>query len=377
MTQSIPLAVPHLAGNEARYVQECLEANMVSSVGPFVGRFERAFAEYVGSSYAVACSSGTAALHVALLVSGVRPSDTVPVSTFTFIASANAVAYTGATPLLVDSERESWNLDGALLHDHVSRLAADGRPLPRAIEVVHVLGQPADLEPVLDLRERYGIAIVEDAAEALGAAYVAGPVSGRQVGTVGDLGCFSFNGNKIMTTGGGGMIVTDDGGLADRARHLTTQARVPGLSYVHDEIGFNYRLTNLAAAVGLAQLERLPDFLRRKREIAERYDRGLGGMPVTLPPDPAWSARSAWLYSALGDGPLSGLDVAEQLQERGIESRPLWAPLHSQSPFAGSPRLGGAVAEDIHRRGFSLPCSVSLADQEQDRVVAELSGVLG
>lgn len=377
MTARIPLAVPTLGGNESRYVQECLDTTMVSSVGPFVGRFEQAFAEHVGARHAVACSSGTAALHVALLVAGVRPGDVVAVSTFTFIASANAVVYTGATPLLVDSERETWNLDGELLHDHVTALAAAGQPLPAAIEVVHVLGEPADMEPILDLRQRYGIVVVEDAAESLGAAYAAGSASGRQVGTVGDLGCFSFNGNKVMTTGGGGMIVTDDADLADRARHLTTQARLPGLSYVHDEVGFNYRLTNLAAAVGLAQLEQLPDFLRRKREIAERYDRALAGLPLTLLPDPAWAQRSAWLYSTLTHGPRSGLEVAERLQGRGVESRPLWAPVHTQRPFATSPRLGEGVADDIHRRGFSLPCSVSLADEQQDRVVAEVSAVLG
>lgn len=377
MTGQIPLAVPHLGGNENEYVGECLETNMVSSVGPFVERFEREFAESVGADHAVACTSGTAALHVALLVAGVKPSDTVAVSTFTFIASANAIAYTGAMPLLVDSERASWNLDGALLHDHVTRLAAAGRPLPKAIEVVHVLGQPADIEPLLELRDLYGIVLIEDAAESLGAEYATGRAAGRQVGTIGDLGCFSFNGNKIMTTGGGGMIVTDDPELARRARHLTTQARLPGLSYVHDDVGFNYRLTNLAAALGVAQLEQLPGFLQAKRAIADRYDRMLQPLPVTRPPNPAWSRRSAWLYSVLVEGNRDARDVVERLNGRAIGSRPLWGPLHRQQPYGDAPRLGGDVADRLHRRGISLPCSTSLTPDEQDRVVTAVEEVVG
>lgn len=377
MTDAIPLCVPHLAGNEAAYLQECIRTNMVSSVGPFVERFEREFAAQVGAEHAVACASGTAALHVALLVAGVVPRDVVAVSTFTFVASANAIAYTGATPLLVDSERETWNVDGARLYDHVRRRAASGRALPRAIEVVHVLGQAADLEPILELRDRYGIVVIEDAAESLGARYRTGPAAGRHVGTVGDLGCFSFNGNKIMTTGGGGMIVTNDPHLARRARHLTTQARLPGIGYTHDEVGYNYRLTNVAAALGVAQLEQLPSFLSAKQAIARRYDQCLASQPVTLPPDPPWSERSAWLYSVLVDLDRSGTEVARQLTHRGIESRPLWTPLHLQVPYAGAPRLGGEVAESLHRRGVSLPCSTGLTEQEQDRAVATLVEILG
>jgi len=373
--RAIPLAVPSLGGNAARYVQQCLDDNLVSSVGPFVERFEREFAAAVGARHAVACASGTAALHVALRLTGAGPGDQVAVPAFTFIASANAVAYTGASPWLVDSEPRSWNLDADRLHAAVCARAARGDPLPAAVEVVHVLGVPADVEPLLDLRARFGIPLVEDAAEALGATWTAGATAGRQVGTVGDLGCFSFNGNKVLTTGGGGMIVTDDAELARRARHLTTQAKVPGPGYVHDEVGYNYRLTNLAAALGVAQLERLPDLLAAKRALADRYDAALGGLPVTLPPRPAGTWPSAWLYSVLLDGAAPG-EVAAALAARGVTSRRVWPPLHRQAPYAGAPRLGGEVADDLHRRGLSLPSSADLSPADQDRVVAALAEVL-
>jgi len=371
----IPLAVPFLGGAESRYVQQCLDENLVSSVGPFVERFERAFAAAVGARHAVACASGTAALHVALRLAGARPGTEVAVPAFTFIASANAATYTGADVWLVDSERATWNLDAQRLHAEVTARAAAGRPLPAVIEAVHVLGHPADLEPLLDLRERFGIPLVEDAAEALGASYRTGPLAGRQVGTIGDLGCFSFNGNKIITTGGGGMIVTDDEELARRARHLTTQAKVPGTGYVHDDVGYNYRLTNVAAALGLAQLEQLPAFLVAKRRLAATYTRELDGLPLTPPPHASWAHPSFWLSSLLTeDGPGALLDV---LARQGIGARALWPPLHLQAPYRHAARVGGAVAEDLYRRGLSLPSSVGLADRDQDRIVAALRAALG
>lgn len=371
----LPLAEPCLAGREADYIQDCLDTNLVSSVGPFVERFEREFAAQIGVAHAVACTSGTAALHVALRLANARQDSLVAVSAFTFIASANAITYTGARPLLVDSETRSWNLDAARLHDEVMHRAATGRRLPDVIEAVHVLGHPADLEPLLDLRQRLEIPIVEDAAEALGASYSSGPLAGRQVGSVGDLGCFSFNGNKIITTGGGGMIVTGDAELAARARHLTTQAKVPVRGYLHDDVGYNYRLTNLAAAVGVAQLEQLPAFLAAKRAAAGRYDDALADLPLTPPPRAAWAHPSFWLYSVL----LERADrdrVLDALNALGVQARPLWPPLHLQPPYAVAERVGGAVAEDLHARGLSLPSSVGLSAEDQDRVVACLRGLL-
>ncbi|HEY3523241.1 MAG TPA: DegT/DnrJ/EryC1/StrS family aminotransferase, partial [Candidatus Limnocylindrales bacterium] len=244
----IPLAVPTLEGREREYLEECIRTNYVSSVGPFVSRFEEAFAAFVGTRYAVACASGTAAIHLAMHVLGIEPGDEVFVSTLTFVASANPVLYERGVPVLVDSERETLNLDPSIVAGELDRRARGGRPMPRAIEVVHLLGHPADIAPIVEVAERHGIPIVEDAAEALAATWTSGPFAGRQVGSVGRLGCFSFNGNKLMTTGGGGMVTTDDEALARRVRHLSTQARLPGRAYRHDEVGYNYRLTNVAAA---------------------------------------------------------------------------------------------------------------------------------
>jgi dTDP-4-amino-4,6-dideoxygalactose transaminase len=368
----IPLAEPYLAGNEGAYLEECLRTNYVSSVGPFVQRFEREFAAYVGAAHAVACSSGTAALHVALRVVGVGPEDEVFVPTFTFIASANAVTYLGARPTLVDSERATWNIDPALVVEEVERRIHDGRPLPKAIEVVHVLGHPANIEPLVRI-------CADHAAEALGARYRGGPLDGRHVGTVGRVGCFSFNGNKVMTTGGGGMLVTDDPELAGRARHLTTQARLPGPVYQHDEIGYNYRLSNLAAALGVAQLEQLPAFLDAKRRIAAGYDEALGDQElIALPPRTNWADPSFWLYSIrLRDAGLAH-DVLDRLSANRIGARPVWMPLHLMDPYRHVPLLGdGLVATSIAETGVSLPSSVQLDHDDQSRVIAALMRAVG
>lgn len=373
----IPLAEPSLDGNEARYLQECIDSGYVSSVGPFVDRFEREFAAAVGAKHAVACSTGTAALHVALRLAGAQPGRLVAVSDFTFIASANAVSYTGADLLLVDSEPHTWNMNTELLHDEVARRALVGERIPDVVEVVHALGHPAYMEPLLALRENFGIRIVEDAAEALGASWLAGGCAGQQVGTVGDLGCFSFNGNKIITTGGGGAIVTEDGDLAAQARHLTTQAKLPGDEYLHDTIGYNYRLTNIAAALGTAQIERIEDLIRAKREIAGRYDAWLGDLPVELAPRAQWANPTYWLYSlSIAASEIGSAALSESMRQNGIHARRLWPPLHHQKPYASADRVHGATAEDIYRRGLSLPSSTPLTETEQRRVVEGLRSVL-
>ena len=370
---TVPLAVPTIGDLERRYVLEALESGFVSSVGPFVTEFEKRFAEHVGSRHAVACATGTAAIHVALRIVGVEAGDDVACSDFTFVGSANPITYLGATPVLVDSELVSWNLDPRLLRDELERRAARGEALPRAVEVVHILGQPADVAPLLELCAEYGIPLVEDAAESLGARWTAGPLAGRHTGTVGTVGCFSFNGNKIATTGGGGMIVTDDDALAARARHLTTQAKVADAAYLHDEVGYNYRLTNLAAALGLAQLEQLDDFVAAKRRIGDVYDRAFVDLPLTVHAGPPETASSRWLYSVLLDE-ADRDDLLAHLAAAGVGARALWRPLHLQPPFADAPRLGGEVADDLFRRGISLPCSVRLTDQDQTRVIEALRG---
>ncbi len=377
---TIPLAVPNIGELERDYVLRAVESGFVSSVGPFVAEFEERFADLVGSRHAVACASGTAAIHIALLVLGVERDDEVFCSDFTFVGSVNPIAYLGARPVFVDSERTTWNIDPRLLAEELDRRAYAGDPMPKAVEVVHVLGQPADLAPILETCERHGVAVLEDAAESLGAGWSGGPLAGRHTGSVGRVGAFSFNGNKIATSGGGGMIVTDDPQLARRARHLTTQAKVPDVGYLHDEVGYNYRLTNVAAALGLAQLERLPVFVERKHAIAARYDAALAGTGVVVPPRVEGFDATYWLYSVLAPeaGGERGRDeLLAHLQSRGVAARALWRPLHRQPPFAQATTVGGEVGEDLFRRGMSLPCSTDLTDADQDRVVAALREVLG
>jgi dTDP-4-amino-4,6-dideoxygalactose transaminase len=375
----IPLAEPHLVGNASAYLEECLRSNYVSSVGPFVERFEQAFAEYVGAAYAVACSSGTAAIHVALRVLGVGPSDEVFVPTLTFIASANAVTYLGARTTLVDSEPTTWNLDPTRVIDEIRGRATRGQPLPKAIEVVHLLGHPADVEPIVNACAEHGVAIVEDAAEALGARYRGGALDDRHVGTIGRMGCFSFNGNKIITTGGGGMIVTDDERLARHARHLTTQARLPGLAYQHDEVGYNYRLSNLGAALGLSQLEVLTEFVVAKRRIADAYDAAFGGNPaIEIAPRTDWAEPSRWLYSIRFKDRSTARRVLDGLVGAGIGARPVWTPLHEMPPYQGAKRLGdGSVAASVAATAVSLPSSVGLSEADQSWVIARVLATVG
>ncbi|MDP5227250.1 MULTISPECIES: aminotransferase class I/II-fold pyridoxal phosphate-dependent enzyme [Arthrobacter] len=368
----VPLAIPNIGDREAVLMNEAIASGFVSSVGHFVSDFEARFAEYVGAKYAVACASGTAALHLAMRLAGIQPGDMVAVSDFTFMASSNAASYQFAELLLVDSDAESWCMDVPRLRAELERRKAAGEKLPKAIEIVHILGQPADAAAALELAEEYGMVLIEDAAEALGATWTEGPLAGRHVGTVGHMGAFSFNGNKIMTTGGGGMFTTDDEELAQRAKHLSTQARMPDRGYLHDEIGFNYRLTNIAAALGVAQLERLDGFVATKRAIAARYNEAFAGTGIQTPPTLNGQESTYWLYSVLVPGS-RGANARDELQdflaEAGIESRSLWRPLHMQPPLKDEARVGGGVGEDLFARGLSLPCSTDLSVEDQQRVI--------
>jgi len=376
----IPLSIPDLSGNEAAYLAECVETNWVSTAGPFVGRFESMVADYVGAPFAVATSTGTSALHVALLVAGVRPGDEVLVSTLTFIAPANAIRYVGAHPVFVDASPNDWQMDAELVGSFLENDCEyrEGEVFNRtsgrrvaAILPVHILGGAVDMAPLTVAAKRFGIPIVEDATEGLGARY-----GGRPVGTLGDIGCYSFNGNKMVTCGGGGMIVTAKKKWAERARHLTTQAKKDPVESVHDEIGFNYRLTNLQAALGCAQMERIDQFISARRKIAERYkafcqaSEGVEFMPM-----PANVESVCWL-SAIA---LTGKDrmfVADRLLKMGIESRPLWQPLHNSPAHKGAAVLGGGVAEEIQKCGICLPSSASLTGVEQAEVLSALRDLL-
>jgi len=372
----IPNAVPHLAGNEWKYVKECLDTNWVSSAGPFVDRFERDIAQYLGLPHAVATVNGTAALHVALLAAGVTAGDEVLLPAFTFVATANAVAYCGAHPVFLDSEEASWGLDPVRLAEFLDGECEvrSGRVVNRrsgrvvrALLPVHLYGHPCDLDPMLVLARRYPLAVVEDSAEALGARY-----RGRAVGADGLAGCLSFNGNKIITTGAGGMVVTRDQPMAARVRRLTTQARGDAIEFVHDEIGFNYRLSNLHAALGVAQLEQLDGFVEDKRRTAAFYQQAFGRVDGVRPfVEAPWARSTYWMASVLLDEGRCPDVVAliRDLNAAGIQARPLWRPLHLQPAFRSAQVAAVSVAERLYGRGLSLPCSVGITPEERQDVV--------
>ncbi|HYJ78788.1 MAG TPA: aminotransferase class I/II-fold pyridoxal phosphate-dependent enzyme [Longimicrobiaceae bacterium] len=362
----IHLSTPHLGELEAQLVAQAFASNWIAPLGPHVDAFEREFAAAVGSPHAVALSSGTAALHLALLLAGVGAGDEVLVSTLTFSASVNPIVYLGARPVFVDSERVSWNLDPALLAAALEARAAAGR-LPRAVVVVHLYGQSADLDPILAACERYGVAVVEDAAEALGATY-----RGRAPGSFGESGIHSFNGNKIITTSGGGMLVSADAGLVDHARKLATQAREDTPHYEHTEIGYNYRMSNVLAAIGRGQLSVLEDRVGARRRNFEFYREALADVPgLELAPEAPWGRHTRWLTCLTVDARELGGSREElrlALERQNIEARPVWKPMHLQPVFAGEERVGGAVAEDLFDRGLCLPSGSNLTDGELERV---------
>lgn len=364
----VPLCVPNLGSLEHKWLEEALNSGFVSTAGPLISEFESAFADYVGAQYAVACSSGTTAIHVALHVLGFGPGDVLATSDFTFVASANPALHRGGSLSLIDSAATDWCMDPNLLSESLKKSAKVGR-LPKVIQPVHILGQPADMGAILALAAEYEIPVVEDAAEGLGATC---RIDGKaqHVGTLGDLGCYSFNGNKIMTTGGGGMIVTNDPALAGRARHLINQAKVDAPGYLHDEAGYNYRMTNLVAAVGMAQLERLPSFVEAKREIARRYNEAFADLPLSRPPLVAETESTYWLYSVLCSGSAERDGLASALEDQGLMARLLWRPLHQQPYMADAALTTNGVASELFSCGLSLPCSTNLTSADQERVIA-------
>lgn len=369
------LSEPTVGEDEAEAAARAVrEGHLV--FGPDLAAFETAVAEYVGAAGAVAASTGTAALHLALLAAGVESGDEVWLSDLTFISTANAVSYCGARITLVDAEAESWNLDPALITAEIERRLAAGEPLPAAVVPVHLLGHPADLAPILPLLDEHGITLVEDAAEALGCRWHGGALDGRAPGTVGVAGIYSFNFNKPISTGGGGMVVADDPAVLDRARHLGSQAKVLGLDYRHDEIGFNYRLSNVAAAIGVVQMRRLPGLVERRRTIAARYRDAFAPLGLGEGPDCDWARRSGWLSSAVFPDATVRQAVRDALDARAIETRPIWTPMRLQAPYAAAPRLGGDVALDLYDRVLCLPCSAHLTDDQQDEVIEVVTDVV-
>jgi perosamine synthetase len=387
MSEFIPLSVPHIRAGEMAYVKECLESEWVSSAGPFVDRFEKEFAAYVGAPFAVACSSGTAALHVALELAGVKRGDLVLVPTLTFIASVNAISYCGADPYFFDCD-EHYNLDVAQVTQFLARdceqreegvyHVASGRRVA-AVLPVHVFGNAVNLEPLLEACEPLSLPVVEDAAESLGTRYLAKSgrrTGGKHTGTLGLLGCFSFNGNKIITTGGGGMIVTNSESLARRAKYLTTQAKNDEARFVHDEIGYNYRLTNVQAAIGLGQLETMAKCKSKKSQVLVAYRKGLAGVEgLRIAELPDYAENNVWMPCLQIDEELYGEDREElmaRLASLKIQARPVWELNHRQKPYRACGRMPTDRAERLHRITLNIPCSVGLRGEDQARVVEAL-----
>jgi pyridoxal phosphate-dependent aminotransferase EpsN len=366
-TMRIYLSPPDMGTEERELLIEAFDSNWIAPLGPHVDAFEREFAAAVGVPYAVALSSGTAALHLALLVSGVGPGDEVLTSTLTFSATANAITYVGAGPVFIDSERRSWNMDPGLLVEELDACARRGR-LPKAVLPVDLYGQCADLEPIRAACRRHGVVLIEDAAEALGASY-----QGQAAGTLGDLAAFSFNGNKIITTSGGGMLVSSRRDWIDLARQLSTQARDPAPHYQHSRIGYNYRLSNLLAAVGRGQLRLLPDRVAARRATNQAYREQLGQVPgIEFAPEASFGRATFWLTCLTVDPDRFGAtreDIRVHLEKQDIEARPVWKPMHLQPVFAGCRVRGGAVAEELFAKGLCLPSGSSLTHADRQKVI--------
>jgi pyridoxal phosphate-dependent aminotransferase EpsN len=361
--------------SEERYAREAFATNWLSSVGPNLDAFEAAFSARVGGLPCVALASGTAAMHLGLRLLGVGPGDEVFCPTLTFVATANAAVYLGARPVFLDSDRASWNLDPQLLADALRDRAAKNK-LPRAVIVVHLYGQSADLDPILEACAAYGVPVLEDAAEAMGTLY-----KGTQVGQRAPVSAFSFNGNKIITTTGGGMLVARDEAWVKKARYWSTQARNPGIAYDHTELGYNYRMSNVLAGVGRGQLEVLDERVKQRRAVAMRYAEAFADLPgLSLMPQAPYGLHTNWLSVFLVDEHALGVGrdaIIDALERENIESRPVWKPMHLQPVFADAERYGGDVAADLFRRGLCLPSSSSLTHEEQERVIGVIRRVAG
>ncbi|MUG92006.1 pyridoxal phosphate-dependent aminotransferase [Scytonema sp. UIC 10036] len=373
MSKPILLSTPHMGDEELAFVQEAFETNWIAPVGPHVNAFEQEFCQVIGASHAAALSSGTAAIHLALRLIGVEYGDEVFCSTLTFAATANPITYLGAKPVFIDSDRTSWNMNPNLLGKVLEQRARVGK-LPKAVLLVHLYGQSADIDPILAACNRYEIPLIEDAAESLGATY-----KKRSPGTFGRIGIYSFNGNKIITTSGGGMLVSNEASLVDKARFLATQARDPAPHYQHSEIGYNYRLSNVLAGIGRGQLRVLNERVAARRRNFEIYQKRLGNLPgIEFMPEAAFGHATRWLTCLTIDPGAFGVDreqVRLALAEQQIETRPVWKPLHLQPVFADCECIGGMVAEDLFERGLCLPSGSNLTNEDLERVIGAIMAV--
>ena len=382
----IPLSVPSLNGNELQYVKECIDTEWVSSAGKYVDLFEQKIAEYTGSKYAIACVNGTAAIQVSLRLAGVGAGDEVIVSTLTFIASVNAITYNNATPIFMDADKY-YNLDSEKTIEFIKNetVFKNGFTYNKktnnkiaAIIPVHVWGNACWLDELVELCNKQNIAIVEDAAESLGTFYNAGKYKGKHAGTIGKLGCLSFNGNKIITTGGGGMILTDVKTLEEKAKYLSTQAKDDPIRYIHDEVGYNFRLTNIQAALGVAQLEQLPAILKRKKEIYDFYQskiENIEGLSLSKVPD--YADNNHWLNLLKIDSKVYNQDrevLMKRLEGNGIQTRPVWKLNHEQKPYKDYQHFKVEKAKELVKNSLCLPSSANLSNENLNKIVSVLNG---
>lgn len=365
----ILLSPPVQSPKDLQRLTEAFDSGWLAPLGPEVDAFQLEFANRVGSRYAVALSSGTAALHLALIAAEIGTGDEVWCSSLTFAASANPIRYVGAIPTFVDSERDSWNIDPDVVEEALRSRVRTRSPLPKALIAVHLYGQAADIDRLKACCEHYGVTLIEDAAEALGSSY-----KGRHPGNDSFAGIFSFNGNKIITTTGGGMLVTPHESVAKLALKLATQAREPAAHYQHELIGYNYRLSNLLAALGRSQLATLDERVAARRRIFNRYVETLGNLPgITFQPEAPWGIHTRWLTCCLIDAEIFGVDrevVRLKLEAAGVESRPLWKPMHLQPVFKECEFIGDGVSGELFERGLCLPSGSGMTDDEQNRVIS-------
>ena len=375
MTKRIHLSAPHMGEDERRFVAEAFDTNWMSTVGPNVEGFERELAQALGGGvHALAVSSGTAALHLILRSLGVGPGDRVAVSSLTFAGSVWPIMYLGGEPVFIDSEAVSWNLDPALVEEYLSDAARLGR-LPKALIAVHLYGQHADLDPLVRACARHGVTLIEDAAESLGATY-----RGRQTGTTADYSILSFNGNKIITTTGGGAVLAKSDTALGRMRKWANQSREPAVEYLHREYGFNYRMSNVLAGIGRGQLRVLDERVRQRRAVFDRYREAFADLPgVVMQPEAPWGLHSRWLTVVSLDAdevPVSPREVVTELEKENIEARPVWRPMHLQPMFSQSPVVGGETAQRLFDTGLCLPSSSSLTPADQLRVIDAVRAAL-
>ena len=362
MSEKIWLSSPHMSdeGFELEYVKDAFEKNWIAPLGENVNKFEEELSSYVGVEGAVALSSGTAALHLALRAAGVKEGDIVFCQSLTFSATANPILYEKAIPVFIDSDYETWNMDPDALEEAFKKY-----PNVKAVMVVHLYGLSADMDRIVELCEKYDVALIEDAAESLGTTY-----KGKQSGTMGDFGIYSFNGNKIITTSGGGMLVSHDKSKTDKARFWATQSREPERHYEHKELGFNYRMSNIVAGIGRGQLKVLDDRVKKKQDIYNRYKEAFSDIEeIEMMPMNEWNKPNCWLSSMTVKGNIKPIDIMLALEKQNIESRPLWKPMHLQPFFKEYDFIGEGVSDDLFNRGICLPSDTKMTNQQQDKVI--------